>query len=67
MILEITPRAPDHTAYKRLWVTVLAKHPVRRPDVNALCAEMKKSGALVFPDWERIKRVPQDHYRVQRT
>jgi hypothetical protein len=34
-------------------------------DVNAICAGMRKRGEI-FPDWEANKRVPQDHYRIQR-
>jgi three-Cys-motif partner protein len=65
-ILDITPRAPDHMTYKRLWATVLTHHAVRLTDVNAMCAKLRRTEALVFPDWETGKRVPQDHYSVQR-
>jgi len=27
---------------------------------------MRKSGELVFPRWESVKKVPKDHYRIQR-
>jgi three-Cys-motif partner protein len=65
-ILDSTPQAPDHIAYKRLWAAVLTRHAVRLTDVNAMCAKLRKTEALLFPDWETGKRVPQDHYRVQR-
>jgi hypothetical protein len=65
-ILEITPQAPHHIIYKRLWTTVLTRHAVRLTDVNAMCAKLRKVEALLFPDWEPGKRVPQDHYQVQR-
>jgi three-Cys-motif partner protein len=65
-ILDITPRAPDHISYKRLWATVLTHHAVRLTDVNTMCAKLRRTEALLFPDWETSKRVPQDHYRVQR-
>jgi hypothetical protein len=65
-ILDITPRAPEHITYKRLWATVLTRHAVRLTDVNAMCAKLRKIEALLFPDWETGRRVPQDHYRVQR-
>lgn len=45
---------------------MLVQCVVRLPDVNGICVGMRKSGALMFPDWEAGKRVPQDHYRVQR-
>ena len=66
LLLWLTPRAPDHISYKTLWALVLAKHSVKRTDVNKMCGEMKKSGELTFPDWVDGKRVPEDHYRVQR-
>jgi three-Cys-motif partner protein len=65
-ILDITPRAPDHISYKRLWATVLTHHAVRLTDVNTMCAKLRRTEALLFPDWETSKRVPRDHYRVQR-
>jgi three-Cys-motif partner protein len=65
-ILHIIPQAPDHITYKRLWATVLTRHAVRLTDVNAMCAKLRKTEALLFPNWETGKRVPQDHYRVQR-
>lgn len=66
LLLSLTPFAPESITYKRLWALVLAKHSVRRTEVNAMCVEMKKIGQLTFPDWEPNKRVPQDGYRVQR-
>jgi three-Cys-motif partner protein len=66
LILKLTPKAPDHITYKKLWATVLTKHAVRVTDVNRICANLRKKEALLFPDWETGKRVPQDHYRTQR-
>jgi three-Cys-motif partner protein len=66
MVLELTPRAPDHIAYKNLWTAVLTKHAVRLADVNSMCAAMKKRDELVFLDWEPRARVPKDAYRMQR-
>jgi three-Cys-motif partner protein len=66
LVLELTPKAPDYITYKKLWASVLTKHAVRLTDVNRICANLKKKEALLFPDWETGKRVPQDHYRTQR-
>jgi hypothetical protein len=66
LIRDLVPKAPTSIPYRTLWATVLAKHAVRRTDVNGICAAMRKSGELLFPDWEPRKQVPQDHYRVQR-
>jgi three-Cys-motif partner protein len=66
MIRALVFKAPASISYRTLWATVLSKHAVRRKDVNGICAAMRKSGELLFPDWEPRKQVPQDHYRVQR-
>jgi len=66
-VLDLTPTAPNHILYKKLWPMVLTRHAVRRTDVNTICAGLRKREQLVFPDWEPRKRVPQDHYRVQRS
>jgi hypothetical protein len=66
LVLKLTPKAPDHITYRQLWAAVLTKHAVRVTDVNSICANLRKKGALLFPDREAGKRVPQDHYRAQR-
>jgi hypothetical protein len=65
-VLALTPKAPNHVVYKKVWPTVLTRHAVRLADVNAICADLRKRGELVFPDWEARRKVPQDHYRMQR-
>jgi three-Cys-motif partner protein len=66
LVLDLTPKAPDHITYKSLWAAVLTKHAVRVTDVNAICASLKMKNELVFLDWEAGKRKPEDHYRMQR-
>jgi oligoribonuclease (3'-5' exoribonuclease) len=66
MLCTLVPKSPDYMSYRNLWATVLSHHAVRRTEINTLCAAMKKSGELLFPDWEEGRKVPQDHYRVQR-
>jgi hypothetical protein len=66
MLLELTPRQPASTAYEKLWPQVLARHVVRKPDVNAIAANLREEGQLLFPDWERGKRVPHAAYQTQR-
>jgi three-Cys-motif partner protein len=65
-LLELTPQAPDFVRYEALWPRVLLRHVVRLPDVNKLAAELRTDRKLVFPDWEKGRRVPQQHYRTQR-
>lgn len=64
--LELAPEMPDSILYEALWPRVLARHVVRRPDVNQIGVRLRDGGRLLFPDWEKGKRVPQPHYRVQR-
>ncbi|HUL89096.1 MAG TPA: three-Cys-motif partner protein TcmP [Pseudolabrys sp.] len=65
-IMELVPAQPESIAYLKLWPHVLARHMVRLTDVNVICGRLRKEGRLLFPDWELLKRVPKDHYRVQR-
>jgi len=65
-LFELTPRAPSFVRYEALWPQILLRHVVRLPDVNKIAAGLKAEERLRFPDWERSKRVPQQHYRVQR-
>ena len=66
MILTITPKAPDHISYKKLWAAVLTQHAVRLTDVNSVCSALYKKGELACPNWEDRARVPKDHYNLQR-
>jgi hypothetical protein len=43
-VLELTPKAPAHILYKKLWPQVLVKHAVRLPDVNAICNKPEEEG-----------------------
>jgi hypothetical protein len=64
--LELTPEIPGSILYESLWPQVLARHIVRLPDVNQIGACLRGERRLLFPDWEKGKRVPQPSYRVQR-
>jgi three-Cys-motif partner protein len=65
-VLKLTPKAPAHITYKKLWPAVLTTHAVRLTDVNTICANLRKKNELLFLDWEPRGRVPKDHYRMQR-
>jgi three-Cys-motif partner protein len=66
-LLELTPQIPGSILWESLWPQVLARHVVRHPDVNQIAARLRSDERLIFPDWEKSKRVPQPHYRTQRT
>ena len=66
LLLDLTPSTPGEIKYDDLWPQILKSHIIRRTEVNALAAELRKAGELLFPDWEQNKRVPQGHYKVQR-
>lgn len=65
-LLELTPQKPAAIRYEMLWPEVLARHVIRRPQVNELAVKLRKAQALEFPDWEKGKRVPQARYRTWR-
>jgi three-Cys-motif partner protein len=65
-VLELVPKAPAYITYKQLWPMVLMKHAVRLTEVNAICADLKKSNQLIFLDWAPHGRAPKDEYRLQR-
>jgi three-Cys-motif partner protein len=66
MILELVPKSPEQISYGKLWPAVLGNHMVRLPDVNTICAKLRKKEVLQFPNWEAGKRTPKDHFLVQR-
>jgi three-Cys-motif partner protein len=65
-LLALTPQEPAFGIYGDLWPQVLARHVVRKPDVNQFAARLRDEKRLIFPDWEPRKRVPQPNYRMQR-
>ena len=65
-LLELTPQKPATIRFEKLWPEVLARHVIRRPQVNELAVKLRNAQALEFPDWEKGKRVPQPSYRTWR-
>lgn len=65
-LFGLIPSGPDHAVYKDLWPRILARHVVKRADVNKLAVKLQREGRILFLDWERGKRVPQPEYRCQR-
>jgi three-Cys-motif partner protein len=65
-LIELAPSPPNSVRYEDLWPQVLARHVVKRTEVNRMAARLRKERRLFFPDWERSKQIPQPNYRVQR-
>ena len=65
-LLELAPKSPHFLTYESLGAQVLARHVVRRPDVNKIAARLHRAKQLLFPEWEKGRRVPQPGYRTQR-
>jgi len=65
-LLALAPEAPGTIKYEDLWPQVLSRHIIRLTELNALAGELRRSGELLFPDWEAGKRVPSDVTSVQR-
>ena len=65
-LLALAPQAPKVALWADIWPQVLERCIVTRPDLNTLAADLRRSGAIAFPDWGARKRAPDDHYRVFR-
>jgi three-Cys-motif partner protein len=65
-LLQLAPTAPDFLRYETVWPQVLLQHVIRLTDVNKIAAQLRTDEELFFPDWESGRRVPQQHYRMQR-
>jgi three-Cys-motif partner protein len=66
LMMSLVPPHPNSILYKELWPQILARHVVRRTDVNRIAAQLRKKGLLNFPDWEAGRQIPQPNYRVER-
>jgi three-Cys-motif partner protein len=65
-LLKLTPQEPDGILYHDLWPLILARHVVRKVEVNKIAAGLRREGDLLIPNWEKNKQVPQSSYRLQR-
>lgn len=65
-LLKLTPQEPDGMPYHDLWPLILARHLVRKVEVNKIAARLRREGKLLIPNWEKNKQVPQSSYRLQR-
>jgi three-Cys-motif partner protein len=66
-LLELTPTNPHFVIFEKLRTQVLARHVIKRADVNDIAARLRRENRLLFPDWEKGKKVPQASYRAQRS
>jgi hypothetical protein len=66
-LLNLTPIQPATAIqYEKLWPQVLARHVVRKTDVNQIAGRLYREAKLLIPDWEKRKQVPQPTYYIQR-
>lgn len=65
-LIAATPKAPDWAPYRDVWPRVLAQRVVKKADVNAIAARLRKDGRLLFQNWEQRQRVPRDDTTMQR-
>ncbi len=66
-LLNLTPTQPAAAIqYEKLWPQVLARHVVRKTDVNQIAGRLYREAKLLIPEWEKRKQVPQPTYRIQR-
>jgi three-Cys-motif partner protein len=65
-LLKLTPEEPNGILYRNLWPLILARHVVRKVEVNKIAAQIRRERKLLIPDWERNRQIPQPSYRLQR-
>ncbi len=65
-LLALAPKSPESITYETLRAQVLARHVVRAPDVNDIAGRLYRERKMLFPDWQKGKRVPQPAYRSQK-
>jgi three-Cys-motif partner protein len=65
-LLSLVPTEPASIVYDKLWPLILARHVVRRTDINQIAGRLRREGKLLIPDWEKGKQVPQPTYHIQR-
>jgi three-Cys-motif partner protein len=65
-LTESVPRKPQDITWNALCTRVLERYVIRRTDLNKIGARLRADGTLLFPNWEKGKRVPQDAYKAQR-
>ena len=66
-ILNAIPCKPNYMLYESLVLETAKRFIVKLPDVNKICNQLKKEGRIEFLNWEKGKKVPHSHYRVQKT
>jgi three-Cys-motif partner protein len=64
-LMDILGRSKQMT-WGKLWPLVLARHAVRRPELNAIAAKLKKEGKVAIPALRAPKRVPSDEFEIIR-
>lgn len=65
-LLKLTPEEPNGILYRNLWPLILARHVVRKVEVNKIAAQIRRERKLLIPDWEKNRQIPQPSYRLQR-
>jgi len=59
-VLELVPKAPNYIMHRSYGLAVLLHHVVKLTDVNAMCADIAKSGELGLSrlgDVRRCRRI----------
>lgn len=64
-LLELAPKSPRQSIYESLRAQALSRHVVKVSDVNRISAGLYREKRLLFPGWEKNRRVPQPGYRVR--
>jgi three-Cys-motif partner protein len=66
LLLEV-PYGPNSTAYGEIWPKILSKHAIRKTELGAIVAKLRKQGALSLSEWPARKRTAEDSYKLSRS
>ena len=65
-LLGIIPYGPTSVSYGEVWPQILAKRAIRKTELGAMVAELRKEAAITISEWPPRKRTPEDEYRLSR-
>ncbi|MDP1738958.1 MAG: three-Cys-motif partner protein TcmP [Caulobacter sp.] len=63
-LLACVPSSPASVRYEDAWPRILAKHAIRKTELNSIAGNLYRSGKLYCPDWVPKKRIPGENYRL---
>jgi hypothetical protein len=66
LLLSLLNEQPNFQQYGNIWPVVLAKHAVRKMEVDETANQLRKAEQVVFAEWAPRLRVPKDNFGIAR-